>query len=196
MANIRKELVLAYIRKYHPTNIEELRERLEKEGIGSTDEALFEAVGQLKAEGVALTLLPKEYSAAKYLADAGNSWWLYMTFVITAMEAVLVLDQVQTGILSSVRLLFGVALLGYLPGLATTWIVFPGEQLKGFERALMSIFLSVAISIALGVALGAVYRFSGTTSVLLSTLYIVVATLLGGYREYSWLKRRTLNPAT
>ena len=195
MANIRKELVLAYIRKYHPTNIEELRERLEKEGIGSTDETLLEAVGQLKAEGITLTLLPKKYSAAKYLADLGNSWWLYATTVITATEAALVIYQVQTGLLSSVRLLFGVALLGYLPGLATTWIVFPGEQLKGFERILMSIFLSVATSIALGVALGAVYRFTGTTSVLLSTFYIVVATLIGGYREYSWLKRRRLNPA-
>lgn len=194
MANIRKELVLAYIQKYHPASIEDLRDRLEQEGIGSTDEALFEAVGQLESEGVEVTLLSKKYSAAEYLADARNSWWLYATMIITTTEVAVVLNHVQTGILSSVRLIFGLALLGYLPGLATTKIVFPSKQLNGFERALMSIFLSVAISIALGVALGAVYRFSGTTSVLLSTFYIVGATLIGGIREYSRLKRRTPKP--
>ncbi len=187
--NIRKEIVLAYIRKYRPTTVEDLRERLAHEGFEASNDALLGIIGQLRSEGVSLGRHGPGGSFSSFLGDVDLSWWVYVAVIVSVTETLLVFYQQETGILAVLRLLFGLAVLGFLPGYATTQTFLPGDQITQLERVLLSIFLSVVISIAIGVALGAGYFFNATLSVLSSTGYTVALSLTGAYREYSWLRK-------
>src|SRR6266699_3115119 len=56
------------------------------------------------------------------------------------------------------------------------------------EGLLLSTFLSLVISIAIGAALGAGYFFTGVSSALASTGYVIVATIFASHRRYSALR--------
>ena len=186
LANIRRELVLAFLEKYRPSSIPELKSRLANEGIRANDEDLLNTIRELQQEGAVHLLAPvSPDSFAHYLSDTSNSWWIYATLLVSFSEIFLVSYNVQVPFFGGFRFLFGLGLLGLLPGYATVQILFPGDQLNMLEQILLSVFLSVIVSIALGVALGAGYFFNPLSGVLLSSLYAMAASVLAGYRRYS-----------
>jgi uncharacterized membrane protein len=142
-------------------------------------------VSQLQSEG-AIVLQPfsAPSSFPHFLFDPDRSWWLYVLLIVSASEAALVVENVQSGPLWLARFILGLGLLGFFPGYCTVQILFPGSRLSALEQALLSIFLSVVISIALGVALGVRYEFSGTSSVLASMIYVMVSAVIADYRQY------------
>jgi hypothetical protein len=190
LANIRRELVLAFLQKYHPSSIPELKDRLANEGIRASDEDLLNIIRELQQDGAIHLLAPvSPDSFAHYLGDTTNSWWIYATLLVSFAEIFLVSYNVQDPFFGGFRLLFGLGLLGFLPGYATVQILFPGDQLSMLEQILLSVFLSVIVSIALGVALGAGYFFNPVSGAVLSSMYAIVASVLAGYRSYSALRR-------
>src|SRR5882762_785821 len=92
-------------------------------------------------------------SFPQFLLDAANSWWVYAVVSISILELFLVAFPTQNILLVSLRLMFGLSLLGFLPGYSTVQILFPASELRILERLFLSIFLSVVISIAVGAAL-------------------------------------------
>ena len=186
LTNIRRETVLVCLQKYHPSSISELKKRLNEEGIRSVDEDLLEIVRKLQSDGEIGLLDPVMLdSFPRFLLDASNSWWVYGVVSISILELFLVAYPTQNTLLVSLRLMFGLGLLGFLPGYSTVRILFPTNELHTLEKLLLSIFLSLVISIAIGAALGAGYFFTGVSSVLASTGYVIVATFFASHRRYS-----------
>ena len=189
LTNIRKDLVVDFLQKYHPSSVTELKSRLANEGIRSSDEDLLNIIAELQRDGKMRLLIPVSLdSFPDFLADARNSWWIYATLLISFAEIFLVRYSVHDPFLGGVRLLFGLGLLGFLPGYATVQILFPRDPLSLLEQILLSIFLSVVVSIAVGVLLGAGYFFNSNSAVLLSSTYAMAASVLAGYRRYSALR--------
>ena len=159
---------------------------MENEGIGSTDEALEEAVKELQLDGtINLDLRVKAASFLAYLGDVYRNWWSFAVIAVSIVEPVLVVDQFTTSPLGVLRATLGLMLLGYLPGYSTVHALFPGGTVKPLERILLSIFLSVVVSIAVGVILGFAYLFTGATSTIGSSSYTIIVTLIAVYREYA-----------
>ena len=189
MTNIRRELVIEFLQKYHPSSVTELRSRLAVEGIRSNDEDLLSIIEELQRDGEIRLLTPVSLdSFPRFLADISYSWWIHVTVLVSFAEILLVLYNVQGPFFGSLRLLFGLGLLGFLPGYATVQILFPKDQLDLLEQILLSIFLSIIVSIALGVVLGAGYFFNPSSGVLLSSTYAIAASVLAGYRRYSMFR--------
>jgi hypothetical protein len=189
LANIRRELILAFLQKYHPSSLPELKSRLANEGIRAGDEDLLNIIRELQQDGAIHLLAPvSPDSFAHYLGDTTNSWWIYATLLVSFAELFLVSYNVRDPFFGGFRLLFGLGLLGFLPGYATVQMLFPRDRLTVLEQILLSIFLSVVISIALGVVLGVGYFFNPVSGVLLSSTYSIVASFLAGYRRYSVLR--------
>jgi len=189
LTNIRRELVIDFLQKYHPSSVAELKSRLASEGIRASDDDLLNIIGELQRDGEIHLSIPVSLdSFPGFLSDTRNSWWIYATTLISLVEIFLVRYNVQDSLLESLRLLFGLGLLGFLPGYATVQILFPKDQLSLLEQILLSIFLSVVVSIGLGVILGAGYFFNPTSGVLLSGIYAIVVSILAGYRRYSALQ--------
>jgi hypothetical protein len=189
LTNIRREMVIEFLQKYHPSSVTELRSRLASEGIRVSDDDLLNIIRDLQQDGdIRLSIPVSLDSFPGFLSDTRNSWWIYATVLIALAEIFLVRYNVQDQFWGSLRLLFGLGLLGILPGYATVQILFPKDQLSLLEQILLSIFLSVVISIGLGVILGAGYFFNPTSGVLLSSMYAIVVSILAGYRRYSALR--------
>jgi hypothetical protein len=189
LTNIRRELVIDFLQKYHPSSVTELKSRLANEGIRASDDDLLNIIRELQRDGEIHLSIPVSLdSFPGFLSDARNSWWIYATVLISLVEIFLVRYSVQDPLLGSLRLLFGLGLLGFLPGYATVQILFQKDQLSLLEQILLSIFLSVVVSIGLGVILGAGYFFNPTSGVLLSGMYAIVVSILAGYRRYSALR--------
>ena len=189
LANIRKELVLTFIEKYHPATVRDLKRRLAENGIGSSNESLLDAIRQLQSEGALVLRDPlRQDSFLSFLGDVYNNWWIPLVVAVAIIEPLLVYSN--PSILGPLRAALGLALLGYVPGYATIHSLFPGEVLKPLERILLSIFLSVVISIAIGVSLGAVYQFTAVNSTLGSSTFTILACFVGAYREFE--KSRTV----
>ena len=183
LANIRKEIVLTFIEKYHPSTMSELKRRLAENGIGSTEESLLDAIRQLQSDGtVVLGDHLRRDSFLSFLGDVYNNWWIPLVLAVSIVEPLLVYGN--PSILGPLRAALGLALLGYLPGYATVHALFPGDALKPLERILLSIFLSVVVSIAIGVSLGAVYQFTAINSTLGSSGFTIAVCLVGAHREY------------
>ena len=180
---------MEFLQKYHPSSMEELKSKLAGEGIRSSDEDLLEVIQELQQDGEIRLLRPVSLNSFPgFLVDISSSWWIYTIVLISLAEIFLVRLNAQDLFLGGARLLFGLGLLGFLPGYASVQILFPRNQLALLEQILLSIFLSVVVSIALGVALGAGYFFSPVSGVLLSGEYAILVSLLAGYRRYSVLR--------
>jgi hypothetical protein len=189
LTNIRREMVIEFLQKYHPSSVTELRSRLASEGIRVSDDDLLNIIRDLQQDGdIRLSIPVSLDSFPGFLSDTRNSWWIYATVLIALAEIFLVRYNVQDPFWGSLRLLFGLGLLGILTGYATVQILFPKDQLSLLEQILLSIFLSVVVSIGLGVILGAGYFFNPTSGVLLSSMYAIVVSILAGYRRYSALQ--------
>lgn len=189
LTNIRRELVVEFLQKYRPSSVAELKSRLAKEGIRSNDQDLLDIIAELQRDREIRLLIPVSLASfPDFLADTRNSWWIYTTVLISTVEVFLVLYNVHDPFLGGVRAIFGLALLGFLPGYATVQILFPKDPVSLLEQILLSIFLSVVVSIALGVLLGAGYFFNPTSGILLSSMYAIVASVLAGYRRYSAMR--------
>jgi uncharacterized membrane protein len=142
-------------------------------------------VGQLQSEGaIALQPYSEPASFLGFLFDPDHSLWVYAILVASASEVALVIENVQSVPLWLLRFILGLGLLGFFPGYCTVQVLFPGSRLPVLEQALLSIFLSVMISIALGVVLGVPYDFTGTSSVLALTVYVLVSAVIANYRQY------------
>lgn len=189
MTNIRRELVIDFLQKYHPSSIDELRRRMAREGIRASDDDLLNIIGELQRGGEIHLSIPVSLdSFPGFLTDTRSSWWISATVLVSLAEILLVRYNASSLFLGSLRLLLGLVLLGLLPGYATVQILFPKDRLSLLEQILLSIVLSVVISIGLGVILGAGYLFNPTSGVLLSSAYAIVASVLAGYRRYSTLR--------
>jgi len=189
LTNIRRELVIDFLQKYHPSSVAELRSGLASEDIRASDDDLLNIIRELQRDGEIYLSIPVSLdSFSGFLSDTRNSWWIFATVMISLVEIFLVGYSVQDPFLGSLRLLFGLGLLGILPGYATVQILFPRDPLSLLEQILLSIFLSVVVSIGLGVILGAGYFFNPTSGVLLSSMYAIVVSTLAGYRRYSALR--------
>jgi CDP-diglyceride synthetase len=68
-------------------------------------------------------------------------------------------------------------------------IVFPGDQIKTLEKVALGIFLSVMISIAVGVMLGLGTFFQASNSIIILTVYVVLADVAASYRAYDFLRK-------
>src|SRR5947199_7825149 len=161
LTNIRRETVLICLQKYHPSSISELKKRLNEEGIRSANEDLLEIVRELQSDGEIGLLDPVMLdSFLRFLLDTSNSWGVYTVVSISILELFLVAYLTQNTLLISLMILFGLGLLGFLPGYSTVRILFPTNELHTLENILLSIFLCLVISIALGPALVAAYFFT------------------------------------
>lgn len=199
MTNIRRELVIECLQKYHPSSVTELRTRLANEGIRSSDDDLFQIIRELQGQSEIRLLIPISLdSFPRFLIDWSSSWWFYATILISFVEIFLVRYNEQDPLLGSLRLGFGLGLLGFLPGYATVRVLFPKNHLSLLEQILLSVFFSVVVSVALGVLLGAGYFFNGSSSVFLSSGYTIAMSIFAAYRRYSSLKgsRRRLIPVS
>jgi len=125
---------------------------------------------------------------SRFLKAPAEAWWIYATIPVSALEVVLVVFQIQTMPLTFLRILFGLGLLGFLPGYSTLRFMFLADKFSQLERILLSIFLSVVVSISLGVILGAGYFFTGASSATVLMSYTVALTMLAAYRRYSLLR--------
>ena len=97
--------------------------------------------------------------------------------------------DVQTGPLLFFRIVFGLGVLGIVPGFLTVLAVFPGGGVNTLEKMALGIFLSVLISITIGVVLGIGPLFRATNNIILLTGYVIIVDVTAGYRRYSFVKR-------
>src|SRR5438094_9195754 len=147
---------------YHPSSISELKKRLNEEGIRSANEDLLEIVRELQSDGEIGLLDPVMLdSFPRFLLDASNSWAVYTVVSISILELFLVAYPTQNTLLVSLRLLFGLGLLGFLPGYSTVQILFPTNELLILEVLLLSLILSLVTSIVIAVDASAGDFFTG-----------------------------------
>ncbi len=146
-------------------------------------------IEQLQSEGT-ITLSFKPLGSFKeYLADVWSSWWFYIVIIVAASELFFVISDVQTGPFLLLRIVFGLGVLGIVPGFLTVLTVFPGGGVNTLEKIALGIFLSVLISITVGVVLGIGPLFQASSNTILLTGYVILLDVTAGYRRYSFVKR-------
>lgn len=129
----------------------------------------------------------KSGSFWEYLRDIWGRWWFYSSIVIAILELFLVITNANAGVALFFRIVFGLGILGIIPGFLTTLVLFPEGKLDSLERITLSIFLSVLISIAVGVMLGLGPYFQATTNIIVLATYVVLADIAASYRAYQLL---------
>src|SRR6266540_6738812 len=107
MTNIRKELVLDYIRKYNPPTIVELEDKLDEVGIGYAEEDLLQIVLELESKGLVRLAKKEHNSFVSFIRDPDAAWWVYSIIFVFAVEELLVVYSPQNVFLLGLRLLFG-----------------------------------------------------------------------------------------
>jgi hypothetical protein len=176
---------LAIVGKRHPSTLADLRRCLEDEMIDAGDEELLQLIKQMQSSGeIKLYLSVRASSFEDYLTSYWDTWWVYLAVIVAVSESLLVFLESQTGPLLFLRMIFGVGLLGFVPGYLTVRIIFPGKQINVLEQTLLSIFLSVLVSITIGVALGLGPFFLPSYNVLLLSLYVLASAPVAAYRSY------------
>src|SRR5207245_11018366 len=96
LTNIRRELVIEFLQKYHPSSVTELRSRLAVEGIRSNDEDLLSIIEELQRDGEIWLLTPISLdSFPRFLADISYSCSLYVTVLVSFADILLVLYNVH-----------------------------------------------------------------------------------------------------
>lgn len=112
-------------------------------------------------------------------------WWVYAAMTVSVAQYFLVLDDPQEAPLRFLRLVFGIGLLGFVPGYLTLRTAFPQTGLAVLEQVVLSVFLSILISVSLGVILGAVSLFQSNSNALLLSSYTVASAVAAAYRATS-----------
>ena len=146
-------------------------------------------IEQLKAGGsIKLSLKPRG-SFKNYLANVRNAWWFYVVIIVAVSEVFFVISDVRTGPFLFLRIVFGLGVLGLIPGFLTVLVLFPGGGVNTLEKIALGIFLSVLISITVGVVLGVGPFFQASNDIILLTVYVIVVDVIASYRSYNFLKR-------
>src|SRR5205807_6335304 len=110
-------------------------------------------------------------SFKEYLIDVWSVWWFYLVIIVALSEFFFVIYDVQTGPLLFFRIVFGLGVLGIIPGFLTVMSVFSGGEVNTLEKIALGIFLCVLILITIGVVLCIGPLFHYFNSVLLSIVY-------------------------
>ena len=160
-----------------------------QEGIRLNDPKLLPMIEQLQSEGTIKLSFKPLGSFKEYLADVWSSWWFYIVIIVAASELFFVISDVQNGPLLFLRIVFGLGVLGLIPGFLTVLAVFPGGGVNTLEKIALGIFLSVLISITIGVVLGIGPLFQTSNNIILLTGYVILVDVTAGYRRYSFIKR-------
>jgi hypothetical protein len=199
LPRLTKKILIEAIDKYHVESISSIREYLKSRQIDFTDDELVRLVRGLGSDGTIILKGLKSESFSSYLSGNKQGWWLYAVVMVSMIESFLVVYGSQDPLVTTLRALLGLVLLGYLPGFSGTHAVFPRVQFPFLERLILSIFLSVMISIGIGTLLGAVFLFQSAANVLLLGSATVVLALIGSYRSYGVPAKpveELLNPIT
>jgi len=190
LPELTKEAIAAIVAERNPSNLAALKKCLEDERIKVSDEKLLPLIRQMQSDGeIRLYPAAKAGSFEEYLTSYWETWWIYLTMAIAVSESLLVFTQSLTGALLLLRIVFGLGMLGFIPGYLTVLIIFPGRQINILERLALSIFLSVLISITMGVLLGLGPFFQPSINIFILSVYVISADFAAGYRSYDFLRR-------
>lgn len=189
MPELTREELIEIVKQHRPSNLASLKKFLKEANMNFTDEKLLQLIKQLQSEGTFKLSVQHTGSFGEYLADIWNAWWFYFVIIVTLSEFFLVIANSQAGVAMLLRILFGLGVLGIIPGFLTVMIIFPGNQIQTLEKIALSIFLSVLISITVGVLLGLGPFFQASNNVIVLTVYVVLADVAASYRTYDFLKR-------
>ena len=190
MPELTKEAIAAIVAERNPSTLAILKKCLEDERIKVSDEKLLPLIRQMQSDGeIKLYPAAKAGSFEEYLTSYWETWWIYLTMAIAVSESLLVFTQSLTGALLLLRIVFGLGMLGFIPGYLTVLIIFPGRQINNLERVALSIFLSVLISITMGVLLGLGPFFQPSINIFILSVYVISADFAAGYRSYDFLRR-------
>jgi hypothetical protein len=189
LPELTREELIEVVKQHHPANLAALKKSLNDENISIDDEKLLPLIEQLLSEGAIKLSVKVAGSFKEYLADIWNAWWFYLAIIVASSELFFVVSNAQTGAALFLRILFGLGILGIIPGFLTVLIVFPGDQVNALEKIALSIFLSVLISITVGILLGLGPFFQASNNIIILTVYVVLADVAASYRSYDFLRR-------
>ena len=188
MPELTREELIEVIKRHRPYSLASLQKSLKGENINVSDEKLLWLVKQLQSDGT-IELSTKDAASFRgYLIDIWNAWWFYLVIIVALSELFLVISNAQAGAALFLRILFGLGILGIIPGSLTVMIVFPGGQVNALEKIALSIFLSVLIAITVGVLLGLGPFFQASNNIIIITVYVVLADVAASYRSYDFLR--------
>ena len=188
MPELTREELSEVVKRHRPSSLASLQKSLKDENINVSDEKLLQLVKQLQSDGTIKLSTKDTVSFREYLVDVWNAWWFYLVIIVALSELLLVISDVQAGAALFLRILFGLGILGIIPGFLTVMIVFPGGQINTLEKIALSIFLSVLISITVGVLLGLGPFFQASNNIIILTVYVVLADVAASYRSYDFLR--------
>ena len=188
MPELTREELIEVIKRHRPYSLASLQKSLKGENINVSDEKLLWLVKQLQSDGTIELSTKDAASFMGYLIDIWNAWWFYLVIIVALSELFLVISNAQAGAALFLRILFGLGILGIIPGSLTVMIVFPGGQVNALEKIVLSIFLSVLISITVGVLLGLGPFFQASNNIIIITVYVVLADVAASYRSYDFLR--------
>ena len=188
MPELTREELIEVIKRHRPYSLASLQKSLKGENINVSDEKLLWLVKQLQSDGTIELSTKDAASFREYLIDIWNAWWFYFVIIVALSELFLVISNAQAGAALFLRILFGLGILGIIPGSLTVMIVFPGGQVNALEKIVLSIFLSVLISITVGVLLGLGPFFQASNNIIIITVYVVLADVAASYRSYDFLR--------
>jgi len=188
LPELTREELIEVIKRHRSYSLASLQKSLKGENINVSDEKLLWLVKQLQSDGT-IELSTKDAASFRgYLIDIWNAWWFYLVIIVALSELFLVISNAQAGAALFLRILFGLGILGIIPGSLTVMIVFPGGQVNALEKIALSIFLSVLISITVGVLLGLGPFFQASNNIIILTVYVVLADVAASYRSYNFLR--------
>lgn len=189
MPELTREALIEIFKKHRPADLASLKKHLDAENFRTNGEELYSLLDQLVLEGTIKTSLRTASSFREYLFDLPTAWWFYASIGIALFEASLVVINAHAGTGLFIRIIFGLGVLGIIPGLLTTQLLFPGGQLVILERVALSLFLSVLISIAVGVLLGLGPYFQASNNIIVLASYVVAVDIAASYRSYQFSQR-------
>ena len=188
MPELTREALIEVVKHHRPTNFASLKKSLDEENINIDDEKLLALIERLKSEGRIKLSVKVPDSFKEYLTNIWKTWWFYSTIIVALSELFFVISNAQAGAALFLRILFGLGMLGIIPGFLTVLIIFPGSQVNALEKIALSIFLSVLISITIGILLGLGPFFQASNNIIMLTVYVVLADIAASYRSYDFLR--------
>jgi uncharacterized membrane protein len=189
LPGLTREQLIEVVKKHRPSSLTSLKKSLNEENIKIREEELLQLIKQLQSDGTIKLSIRTAASIKEYLTDIWSTWWFYLAIIVSISELALVVLNATTGASLFLRIIFGLAMLGIIPGFLTVLVIFPGGQINTLEKIALSIFLSVLISITVGVVLGLGQFFQPSNNIIILTIYVIVADIAAGYRSYNFLRK-------